>query len=86
MSKFYTMKKGVYPTGERVAETRRKKHAEHLDYFYGDYWSIFVDKDHSYLSLLWQTQTASVSAHRDTAVSLSQQFTATSGAALYRCF
>ncbi len=46
MSKFYTMKKGVYPTDEQVAETRRKKHAEHLDYFYGNYWSIFVDKDH----------------------------------------
>lgn len=46
MSQFYTMKKGVYPTDEQVAETRRKAHAEHLDYSYGDHWSIFEDKEY----------------------------------------
>lgn len=46
MSKFYSTKEGVYPTDEQVAGTRQKKHANHLDYFYGDYWSIYMDKDH----------------------------------------
>lgn len=46
MSNNYTKKKGQYPTNEQLAETRRKKHAKHLDYFYGDHWSIFEDKDH----------------------------------------
>ena len=46
MSKHYAMKNGVYPTDEQVAKTRRKVHAYHLDYFYGDYWSIFEDKEH----------------------------------------
>lgn len=42
------MKKGVYPTQEQVAEARRKTHADHLDYFYGDYWSIFEDKNNRF--------------------------------------
>ncbi len=48
MSKYYTMKQGVCPTEEQVVEARRKKHAKHLDYFYGDYWSIFEDEDHRF--------------------------------------
>lgn len=46
MSKFIHNEKGVYPTDELVAEARWKKHANHLDYFYGDYWLIYKDKDH----------------------------------------
>lgn len=40
MSKLYN------PTNEQLAETRRKVHADHLDYFYGNHWSIFEDKKH----------------------------------------
>lgn len=46
MSKFYTTEKGVHHTDQQVAEIRRNKHAEHLNYFYGDHWSIFEDKEH----------------------------------------
>lgn len=42
------MKQGVYPTEEQMAEARRKKHADDLDYFYGDYWNIFEDKNHRF--------------------------------------
>lgn len=48
MNKYYTMRQGVYPTEEQVTEARRKKHAKHLDYFYGDYWSIFEDEEHRF--------------------------------------
>ena len=30
---------------EKTTELRRKKHKDHLDYFYGDYWNIFIDAD-----------------------------------------
>lgn len=29
---------------ERTLKTRDKIHAEHLDYYYGDYWCMFIDK------------------------------------------
>lgn len=29
---------------ENTRKTREKIHADHLDYFYGEYWCIFIDK------------------------------------------
>ena len=40
--------KATLPTKKQTSEFRRKKHANHLDYFYGDYWSIFEDKNHKF--------------------------------------
>jgi hypothetical protein len=44
MSEHYKLKKIVPPTEAQLAERREKIHADHLDYFYGDHWSIFIDK------------------------------------------
>jgi len=32
----------------RIVNARSKAHADPLDYFYGDYWCIFEDRDHNY--------------------------------------
>ena len=45
MSKYYTQKPLAYPTEERVAEKRAEKHKNHIDYFYGSYWNIFIKED-----------------------------------------
>lgn len=30
---------------QEIIKSRKLAHAEHIDYFYGDYWCIFMDKD-----------------------------------------
>lgn len=40
--------KDIKPSKEKMAEVRRKKHANHLDYFYGNHWCIFEDEDHKF--------------------------------------
>lgn len=32
-------------TDEELAKNRKEIHADHLDYFYGDNWCIFIDKE-----------------------------------------
>ncbi len=32
------------PTDEEVQRARQEAHKDHLDWFYGDYWDIFIDK------------------------------------------
>lgn len=44
MSEYYKLKKVEPPTEAQLSERQEKKHADHLDYFYGDHWSIFIDK------------------------------------------
>lgn len=44
MSKHYTLTKVVPRTKAQIADRREEIHADHLDYFYGDHWSIFIDK------------------------------------------
>jgi len=45
MSNYYTLKKVELPTKSQIEEKRALLHAEHLDYFYGDFWSIYIEKD-----------------------------------------
>jgi len=45
MSDYYTVKKVELPTKSQIEEKRALLHAEHLDYFYGDFWSIYIEKD-----------------------------------------
>jgi hypothetical protein len=44
MSKYYTSEDVVPPTEAQMLEKREIIHADHLDYFYGDHWNIFIDK------------------------------------------
>ena len=37
-----------YPTDEELQKKREEIHREHLDYFYGDYWSIYIDANNRY--------------------------------------
>ena len=43
MNHMNKMVKVTAPSGEE--KNRKKKHIEHLEYFYGDYWSVFMDKN-----------------------------------------
>jgi len=44
MSEYYKLKKFDPPTEAQMHERREEAHADHLDYFYGDHWNIFIDK------------------------------------------
>lgn len=44
MSEFYKLKEIEPPTEDQMHERREKAHADHLDYFYGDHWNVFIDK------------------------------------------
>lgn len=41
MDELYTLKE---LTPSELAERRARIHTEHLDYFYGDFWSMYIDK------------------------------------------
>jgi hypothetical protein len=45
MSKYYTLVEVDSPTEAEMSERREKIHADHLDYFYGNHWNIFIDKE-----------------------------------------
>lgn len=48
MSEYYKLKEIEPPTEAQMHERREKIHADHLDYFYGDHWNIFIDKTNKY--------------------------------------
>ncbi|EHK9078635.1 hypothetical protein KCU32_004478 [Vibrio parahaemolyticus] len=50
MSKHYSESPFVYPGDSDVSKTRSAKHQKHLNYFYGDFWCVYEDREnHCYL-------------------------------------
>ncbi|WCP68561.1 hypothetical protein LYZ37_07490 [Vibrio tubiashii] len=45
MSKYYSESPLVYPSDSDVSNTRSAKHENHLDYFYGDFWCVYEDRE-----------------------------------------
>jgi len=45
MSEYYKLEEVDQPTDAQLLKRRETKHADHLGYFYGDHWNIFIDKE-----------------------------------------
>ncbi|MCG9685258.1 hypothetical protein L1D31_22335 [Vibrio sp. Isolate23] len=46
MNKHYKLVEIDLPTETQLSEMRATKHADHLDYFYGEHWNTFINRDH----------------------------------------